>query len=205
MADLDAAEERFPAERQKTGPEVGSQILVERREQNGLVPARRELFDQVLHPVQSHDGLAGAGAASDACGTVVVAVHELGLGGVEEDLPTTEVLALQSLAERLVGCRDDGRGALDGGLEVIGVDRLGRGDRRGDLFEDFVERFLVVEREQDLTGQLRRVVDEPQQLVLGGERLNDRDQRPGYTEVRELLLGPGNEQRHVRRGGRLPG
>ncbi len=159
------------------------------------------------YTVQGDDGLAGAGAAAHSGGAVVAPFDQSGLGGVEEDLPAAEVAALQCLLQGVVGGGDDRRRPLRRRFEVVRVDRFGGGHRPGHLVEDVVVRRAVEQGEEHFTGELRRVLDEAEQLVLGGEGVDDGQQGFGDTEVRQLLVGPVGEQGPgwfgLRRRGRL--
>ena len=148
--------------------------------------------------MQRHDGLAGARTAADARRAVVVTGDQLGLRGVQEHLPPAEVLPLQRLAQLVVRGGDDGGRAGGRGHEVVSVDGLVCRDRRGDLVEDVVVGLAVVQAEQHLAGELRRVLDEAEKLVLGRQGPDDRDQRAGHAQIGELLVGPCREQGGLR-------
>jgi hypothetical protein len=119
--------------------------------------------------VQGHDGLSGTGAAADPRGPGVTAFDQLRLSGVEEHLPPAEVPGLQRLPQRVVGGGDDRGGPFGGGLEALGVDRLRRGERGGDLVAHRLEGLAVEEGDQHLAGELGGVLDQPEELLLGGE------------------------------------
>lgn len=103
--------------------------------------------------MQGDDGLAGAWASADPGRAGVLAADQLLLGGMEEDLPTPEVAFFEDAAERFVVGDDDGLGAVDGRLPVLGVKLLrgGDGDRFRDILSDLLEGDAVAQPQQDFT------------------------------------------------------
>lgn len=195
MADLHPRQQLLAAQFQEPGTQIRGEVLVVGGQQHGLGVAGRQLGHEVADAVQGDDRLAGAGATADPGGAGVAALDQLGLGGVEEDLPATEVPCFQCLAQGVVGRGDDRGGPLGGCPEVLGVDGVRGGDRCGDLVPYLVEGPSVVQRQQDLTGELRRVLDQSEELLLGGEGADDRHQGLRHSQLAQLRVAPGGKQR----------
>ena len=187
-------------------PQVGGEVLVERREQHVLAGAAgRQPLDQPFHAVQRDDGLAGARAPADPRRSAVGPFDDPPLDGVQVHLPAFEA-SLEDGLQRFVVGGDEGRGA-GGRRRVVGrVDRfLGR-DRGGDLLHHLLDGGAVVQGEQDVGGELRDALGELEKLLLGRDLPDRRQQRPAHSQLDQLRLRVASEQRRRSRGrGRLDG
>ena len=130
------------------------QRVGERRQQHARVGL---LVGQARRAMQGNDGLAGAGRAGDAHGAVEVALHQLPLGGVEEDDPL-----LPGEAQRLLQLGNVLHHAE--ATLCIGMQE-GIGDRHGC---GHVENAGRDELQQRLAGLGRQVGRDVQEAVLGG-------------------------------------
>ena len=163
------------------------------------------MLDQPPDPVQRDDGLAGARAPADPRRSAVGPFNDPPLHGVQVHLPAFEALLKDGLQRLVVG--GDERGGAVGRRRVVGrVDRFRGRDRGGDLLHHLLDGGAVMQGEQDVGGELGDALGELEQLLLGRDLPDRRQQRPAHAQPGQLRFRVASEKRRgPRRRGRLDG
>ena len=139
------------------------------------------------------------GTPADPSRSAVGPFDDPPLHGMQVHLPAFEASGEDGL-QRLVVGGDEGGGAVGRRRVVRRVDRFRGGDRGGDLLHHLLDGGAVVQGEQDVGGELGDALGELEQLLLGRDLPDRRQQRPAHSQPDQLRLRVASEQR--RRPGR---